>query len=126
MKGMAAKGTFGGAVTAQFANDAAGSWGTGHLSSLANNGRLMNEAETTAAWIQAFPGTVNNIALHPHMARKIAAAAAAAEQQQQQQRQNAGNPANAVNAAANAANEGDAGNPAVPVVGATQVHAPQN
>ena len=126
MKGMAAKAKFGGAVTAQFANDAAGSWGTGHLISLANNGRLMNDGETTAAWIQAFPGTVNNIALHPHMARKIAAAAAAAEQQQQQQRQNAGNPANAVNAAANAANVGDAGNPAVPVAGATQVHAPQN
>lgn len=126
MKGMAAKAKFGGAVTAQFANDAAGSWGTGHLISLANNGRLMNDGETTAAWIQAFPGTVNNIALHPHMARKIAAAAAAAEQQQQQQRQNAGNPANAVNAAANAANVGDAGNPAVPVAGVTQVHAPQN
>lgn len=121
MKGMAAKAKFGGAVTAQFANDAAGSYGTGQLISLANSGRLMNDGETTAAWIQAFPGTVNNIALHPHMARKMAAAA-----EQQQQQRNAGNPANAVNAAANAANVGDAGNPVVPVAGATQVHAPQN
>lgn len=105
LKGMAAKAKFGGAVTAQFANDAAGSYGTGQLISLANSGRLMNDGETTAAWIQAFPGTVNNIALHPHMARKMAAAQQQQQQQQRQQGQpqNAGNHANAVNAAANAA-----------------------
>jgi hypothetical protein len=121
--GVLAKAGFGGALALQFGNDVMGSHGTGQLISLVNNGRWMNEGETRAAWIQAFPGTLNNIALHPHMAGKMAAAQAA----QQARAQNAGAPANA----ANLGQAGGPGRPAVPgahpapaVAGGPQVHAP--
>jgi hypothetical protein len=123
LAGAAAKTRFVAAVGAQFGNDLAGSYGTGQAISLVNNGRWMNDGETRAAWIQAFPGTLNNIALHPHMASKMAAAQAA----QQAHAQNAGAPANVVNAG----HAGGPGNPAVPgahpmpaVAGGPQVHAP--
>lgn len=52
-------------VLAQGANDLVGSYGTGQLISLANNGRLMTGNETIAASLQAVPGTILNIGLHP-------------------------------------------------------------
>lgn len=50
---------------AQFGNDAVGSLGTGELMAQMTHGRHMSRAEVIAATLQAFPGTMTNIALHP-------------------------------------------------------------
>lgn len=65
-------------LVAQGANDLAGSYGTGQLISLANNGRTMNGNETIAAALQAVPGTILNIGLHPSWHEKPAGQPASA------------------------------------------------
>ncbi|MCR6475849.1 hypothetical protein NU688_06755 [Variovorax sp. ZS18.2.2] len=60
----------------QFVTDGAGSIGTGELISYLNEGRGMNKGEFIAASLQALPGTLNNIALHPMMAARAKAQAA--------------------------------------------------
>ncbi|MDH6594284.1 hypothetical protein M2165_004173 [Variovorax sp. TBS-050B] len=59
----------------QFVTDGAGSIGTGQLISYLNEGRGMNKGEFIAASLQALPGTLNNIALHPMMAARARAQA---------------------------------------------------
>jgi len=59
----------------QFVTDGVGSLGTGQLISYLNEGRGMNKGEFIAASLQALPGTLNNIALHPMMAARAKAQA---------------------------------------------------
>ena len=69
----------------QFLTDGAGSIGTGELISYLNEGRGMNKGEFIAASLQALPGTLNNIALHPMMAARAKAKAQAANDAANQQ-----------------------------------------
>ncbi|MGJ7603941.1 hypothetical protein ACSFA7_06335 [Variovorax sp. LT1R20] len=66
-------------IGAQFLNDGVSSLGTGELIAQANEGRHMNTGEIIAASLQAIPGTLNNVALHPYMAQKAIKAKAAQE-----------------------------------------------